>query len=259
MRTKSSQTLDLPAPWPLAHADIKHDVYQLGNGAPIILMHEITGMTPALIALGHRIARAGFTVYLPHFFGPVGKRDEVAGYVFCLRREFACFATNRPSPIAEWLRELCRRASADCGRSGVGVIGLCLTGNIVLSMMTEPVVRVPVMCEPALPFLRKRSLGVPEEDLEIATRRMDALPLLAYRFDSDRICKAEKFQTLRRCFGDNAHLKTLETGERPFFIPVHSHSVLTGDYRGQDDPNHPVHLALDEILTAMRTRLIRPS
>jgi dienelactone hydrolase len=248
---------DLPIPFSLEHGGLKHNVYRIGSGSPIILMHEITGMTPELIGLGHRIASSHFTVYLPHFFGPVGKRDEAAGFLFCLRREFNCFSRNKPSPIAEWLRELCRRASAECGGSGVGVIGLCLTGNVVLSMMTEPVVLVPVMCEPALPFLYKTSLGVPEVDLQIATHRNDALPLLAYRFDTDQKCPAEKFHALHNHFGDNAHLTTIPTGEAPFWIPDGSHSVLTGCYKDQDDPDHPIHHALDEILMAMRTRLSR--
>ena len=247
----------LPAPSTLIHGGIKHDVYRLGEGAPIILMHEITGMTPALIQLGHRIASCHFTVYLPHFFGPLGKSDEAAGILFCLRREFNCFSKNKPSPIADWLRELCRRASSECGGSYVGVIGLCLTGNVVLSMMTETVVRVPVMCEPALPFLHKESLGVPERDLDVAARRLDALPLLAYRFDTDVICPAEKFHALHNRFGENARLTTIPTGEQPFCIPDRSHSVLTGTYVGEDDPNHPVHHVLDEILMAMRTRLVR--
>jgi dienelactone hydrolase len=257
MEIPQNSPQELPTPFPLEIAGLKHNVYRIGSGAPIILMHEITGMTPQLIDLAHCVASSHFTVYVPHFFGPVGRRDEAAGFLFCLRHEFNCFAKSKPSPIAEWLRELCRRASAECSGSGVGVIGLCLTGNIVLSMMTEPVVRVPVMCEPALPFFYKSSLGIPEADLQIAARRSDSLPILAYRFDTDRICSAEKFHALRNHFGDNVQLTTIPTGEEPYYIPDGSHSVLTGCYRGQDDPNHPVRHVLDEILMAMRTRLVR--
>jgi dienelactone hydrolase len=73
----------------------KFDVYRIGEGAPVILMHEITGMTPELIALGYRIAAQNFTVYLPHFFGLVGKRDEAAGFFFCLRRELTASQGSR--------------------------------------------------------------------------------------------------------------------------------------------------------------------
>lgn len=96
MERQSANDHGLPAPSTLIHEGIKHDVYRLGEGAPIILMHEITGMTPALIQLGHRIASSHFTVYLPHFFGPLGKRDEAAGFLFCLRREFNCFSKSKP-------------------------------------------------------------------------------------------------------------------------------------------------------------------
>jgi len=51
-------------------------------------------------------------------------------------------------------------------RAGVGVTGMCLTGNLVLSVMLDESVLVPVMCEPAVPFMpwskeRKAALGVP--------------------------------------------------------------------------------------------------
>jgi hypothetical protein len=123
-------------------------------------------------------------------------------------------------------------------------------------MMTEPTVRVPVMCEPSLPFLHKTSLGVPPQDLAIASQRNEALPLLAYRFDTDKICTAQRFHALSNAFGEKAIMTTIPTGEAPFFIKDGSHSVLTGGYPCETNVNHPVHHVLDEILMAMRTRLV---
>lgn len=244
----------LPEPSSMEYDGITHNYYRLGSGAPIVLMHELPGMTAQFIKLALRISEC-FTVYVPHFFGPLGKHDSLAGFRFCLRGELQCFARNRPSPLADWLRALCRRAHEEGNGFGVGVIGLCLTGNIVISLMVEPVVRVPVMCEPAMPFLHKNSLGVPDEDLRAAAGRREVFPLLAYRFDTDKICPVEKFHALHNAFGENVRLTTIATGERPYFIPNGSHPVLTGGYKGEEDPNHPVQHVIDEILLQMRRRL----
>jgi dienelactone hydrolase len=117
----------------LNYNGITHPVYFDGQGPAVILMHEINGMTPACVAVADRIASSGFTVYLPLFFGIPNDRlprVEWPGALFCIRHEFNLLASNGTSRIAEWLRELCRRADRDCGDRGVGVIGLCLTGNV---------------------------------------------------------------------------------------------------------------------------------
>jgi hypothetical protein len=150
---------------------------------------------------------------------------------------------------------------ANCGNRGVGLIGMCLTGNIVLSVMLEPAVRVPVMCEPALPFFHNAALGVPDADVGQAKLRAAKFPILAFRFETDNKCPKERFNTLRSTFGDNIRTVEIPTGpENPFNIPKNAHSVLTGDYPDQDNPNHPVQHAFDEILLRFKRGLTaRPS
>jgi dienelactone hydrolase len=234
---------------------IAHHVYAYGEGPPVILMHEITGMTPQFLCLAYRIASAGFRVYMPHFFGPVDKRDVSAGILFCLRHEFNVFLSDGKSPIASWLRVLCERADSECGGRGVGVIGLCLTGNIVMSAMVHQSVRLGVMCEPALPFIHAAALGVPESDVRRANDRAQIYPMLAYRFSTDTKCTHARFQSLRKTFGSGIHLTEICTGVDPWNIPNKSHSVLTQDYPNVNDTNHPVQHAIDEILTELRVRL----
>jgi hypothetical protein len=124
--------------------------------------------------------------------------------------------------------------------------------------MLEPRVRVPVLCEPALPFgLHKSALGVPQPDISCAQAMAARSPILAYRFKTDTICPPERFCTLRRTFGE--HIQTTEiatgTAAHPYLIPDKSHPVLTGEYPGQEDPNHPLHHVLDEILSRLKTTL----
>jgi len=222
-------------------------------------MHEITGMTVPFLALADRIAGHGFRVYLPHFFGPIDQRDLPAGILFCLRNEFNVWCSGGESRITNWLRSLCERADEESGRCGVGVIGLCLTGNIVLSAMVLDCVRVGVMCEPALPFAHKSALGVPQGDIEKARDRAQIFPMMAYRFSTDTKYPHARFQTLADTFGAGIHLTEIPTGVAPWYIPNRKHSVLTDDQIPQvNDPNHPVQHAVDEILAMLRRRLRTP-
>jgi dienelactone hydrolase len=253
--------LDLNDKFSLSHGSITHDVYREGEGPAVVLMHELPGMTPGCLRAATRIVECGFRVYLPLFFGHPNEysiTDGIFSTVLCIRHEFNVFTTHGKSPIAEWLRELCRRADDECGYRGVGLIGMCLTGNVVLSVMLEPSVSVPVMCEPSLPFLHKASLGAPEEDIEDAKQRAKDAPILAFRFASDNKCPKERFDTLRNTFKENICTVEIPTGpENPFDIPGNAHSVLSGDYPNQCDPNHPVQHAFDEILLRFKRDLIQ--
>jgi dienelactone hydrolase len=255
----NSSSFDLQHSFVLTYGSITHWVYFDGDGPAVILMHELPGMTPACLRVAARIKHCGFKVYVPLFFGHPGQYSIVSGIfstVLCVRHEFNVFTSNGSSPIAEWLRVLCRNADAECGNRGVGLIGMCLTGNAVLSVMLEPSVRVPVMCEPALPFFHKAALGVPDLDIQGAQVRAVQCPILAFRFSTDSKCPQERFVTLRNAFGPNISTTEIPTGPgNPFNIPQNAHSVITGDYPNQDDPNHPVQKAFDEILLRFKCHL----
>lgn len=244
----------------LTHGAITHDVYTIGEGPAVVLMHELPGMTPGCLRAASRIVECGFKVYLPLFFGHPNEysvTDGLFSTVLCIHHEFNVFTSNGNSPVAGWLRKLCRMADSQCGNRGVGLIGMCLTGSIVLSVMLEACVRVPVMCEPALPFLHKTALGVPEADIEKAQLRAVQSPILAFRFETDKKSPKERFDTLRCTFGRNIDTVEIPTGsDNPFNIPQNAHSVLTGNYADQDDPNHPVQHALDEILLRFKKGLV---
>ncbi len=54
-----------------------HDVYRGGKGPPVIVIHEMPGLTPNVAAFGRRVVSAGFTVYMPHLFGDAGRPVSV--------------------------------------------------------------------------------------------------------------------------------------------------------------------------------------
>ena len=54
---------------------------------------------------------------MPHLFGPLGK-TSIGGNlvrVMCLRKEFRLMSSDRSSPIADWIRLLCREVKDQRG------------------------------------------------------------------------------------------------------------------------------------------------
>jgi|TARA_B110000902_G_scaffold267179_1_gene358841 hypothetical protein len=52
--------------------------------------------------------------------------------VFCVRKEFDLFETNKTSPIVDWLKALCQKIKSIATQKTVCVIGMSLTGNIAI-------------------------------------------------------------------------------------------------------------------------------
>jgi dienelactone hydrolase len=245
-------------------------------------MHELPGMTQECVDLARRITDSGFTVYLPLLFGKPDQENSLfktLGYAaqLCISREFNCLAKHQSSPITHWLRDLCRSARDECGGPGVGVIGMCLTGGFVLSLMADDSVIAPVASQPSLPFgftnSSKKALGVSPQDLKAAKdRAKEGVPLLALRFSEDRISPPEKLMTLRQEFGATPKLiedstdlcwrrgKVLETIEinskpaNPFGISRSSHAILTLDFREKGHPTNRVFQRVIEFIQEQFSR-----
>src|SRR5262245_55913851 len=117
----------------------EHDVYERGQGPPIVLIQELPGIGQETLRLADALIAAGYRVVLPHLFGPLG-RTATAGNLLrglCMRREFHLFASNASSPIVNWLRALCQAVRDSANVRGVGVIGMCLTGNFAITLMGD--------------------------------------------------------------------------------------------------------------------------
>ena len=171
-------------------------VFVAGTGPAVIVMTEMPGISPDVARFARFVRDAGFTVFMPDLFGDAGRpasllygaRQIVKG---CVSREFRALRTNVTAPLTLWLRALAADIHPSCGGKGVGAIGMCFTGNFALSMMLEPSVIAPVLCQPSLPIGRKGGVHSSPEDLTQIRARMEAddLTALAYRFEGDAFCK----------------------------------------------------------------------
>jgi len=233
------------------------DVYWQGEGPAIVVISEIPGITPRVAAFARRCVANGYTAVMPVLFGTPGK-PPTGSYVLrsisfaCISKEFTVMATRRSSPVIAWLRELARQAHSQCGGPGVGVVGMCLTGNFALAMMAEPAVLAPVLSQPSLPFgitaKQKRALHVSPEELATAKRRCsdEGCQVLGLRFTGDRAVPAERFKRLREELGDAFIAVEIDSSRgNPHDIPMTAHSVLTEHF--VERPGHPTLAAMDEV------------
>src|SRR5690606_7841231 len=119
---------DLLAGWErqsFTAAGFTRDTYRRGTGPGVIVIHELPGMTPAVIRFADEVVARGFTVLLPDLVGTPGKEVSAPYLVasslqMCVAREFTAWALHRTSPIVAWLRALARRLHGEVGGPGVG-------------------------------------------------------------------------------------------------------------------------------------------
>ncbi len=225
-----------------------HDVYAKGSGPVVVIVQELPGIGPETLKLADHFVAQGFTACLPHLFGPLGRTSMLGNLVrvFCMRREFKLFERNATSPIVDWLRALCRHLAETTNTSGVGVIGMCLTGNFAISMMADDKVLAGVASQPSMPLGKQESLHMSGDDIAEIRSQLDT-PMYAYRFEGDPLCTAEKFNRLEDTFNDDKQRIRLVT------LPGKGHSVLTLDF--VDEEGHPTHGALQEITNYFRGQL----
>ena len=242
----------------------RHELYRIGSGPAVIVIHEVPGITPLVAAFARKVAAAGMTAVLPNLFG-TPERIPTTGYEIssalkaCVSREFTVFATNKTSPIVGYLRELATHEHVACGGPGVGAVGMCLTGGFALAMSVNESVIAPVMSQPGLPAplgaKRKAATGVSESDFQLIKRRTGAgLCVMGLRFSGDPGSPAERFATLRRELGENFIGVEIDSSPgNPWGYRKGAHSVLTEDY--SDAEGSPTRQALEDVLAFLATRL----
>jgi dienelactone hydrolase len=244
------------------HDNKTRTVYRAGTGPGVIVLSEMPGITPNVIAFAQRVVDAGFTVAMPQLFGEPGRAVSVP-YVLqsltkgCISHEFTTWALNRTSPIIEWLRSLGRDLHAQVGGPGIGAIGMCFTGGFALAMAVDEQMQAPVLSQPSLPFAggkqRSRALGLSDADLARVAERGD-LCVLAMRFTGDPAVPKARFDHLREVFGDRLIAVEIDNrGENPHKLPRAAHSVVTEHF--VDEPGHPTHDALNQVLDFFKQRL----
>lgn len=242
-------------------------VHVSGRGPAVVVLAEMPGISPQVARFARWVRDAGLTAYLPSLFGRDGAVAEAdaGAAVFrrtCMSAEFRAFGGGESSPVTAWLRGLARLAHEECGGPGVGAVGMCFTGNFALTMMLEPAVLAPVLCQPSLPLDHPDRLEIGDDELAAVRARLqrDDLTVLAYRFAGDRICTRERFLAYRRALGARFEARELPDGaandDVPSFFATHvpfPHSVVTAHF--VDGEGEPTVAARDEILDFLRSRL----
>ncbi|MGY3574252.1 dienelactone hydrolase family protein [Bradyrhizobium sp. USDA 4504] len=238
-----------------------------GGGPAVIVMAEMPGISPHVARFARWVRDAGFTVYMPSLFGRDGAvaSAEEGAAVFqraCVSAEFRAMAANRSSPVTQWLRALARFAHGECGGPGVGAIGMCFTGNFALTMMLEPSMLAPVLSQPSLPLNDPAGIEIAPEEVKAVRERLERedLTVLAYRFEGDKFCMAQRFAAYREALGDRFIGRVLPDSAAngdvpPFFrnFVTTPHSVVTVHLI--DEAGQPTIAARDEILAFFRQRL----
>jgi dienelactone hydrolase len=250
-------------PWP---------VYVGGDGPPVVLIHEVMGLTPPVLAFGRRLVEHGFTVYLPAVVGPVPAttlpQKMLAAWRICVSREINVLRTGATSPVVAPLRDLARYAARAGGGSGVGVIGMCFSGGFALALAADERVLAGVVAEPALPFAlpcvmpgHARDLGVSREDLDAVRDRLNSgdVEVYATRFSADWISPPARLRALREALGDKGltvHEEPSGKGDPDF--TWRDHSVLSMAPYAHSEPG-PAHdrlmAAADDVVAFLHRRL----
>ena len=238
---------------PMSFRDRTRDVLVAkAAGRPVILMHEIFGLRPPVVALARLLVAAGFKVYLPVLFGASEPGSQLRGALAfaCVAYQFRILTNNDPGPWADWIRDLASFAyTADGPGKGVGVIGMCLTGNLALSAALNPHVTAPVMSQPSLPLFRADGLHVSPRELSAVKMRVteQSLVIRGYRFERDKICKQARFDELERTFGAGFQGTVIPTDNEKL------HSVFSEHFR--DESGSFRHGELQTLIGYLRARI----
>ncbi len=259
------------------HEGKTRQVFRQGSGPAVIVIAEMPGITPKVLAFARKVSAIGCTVVLPHLFGtpgadpvPGGKPSLASARLLassmvpaCVSREFTVLAAGQTSPVVSWLRALAAAEHDRCGGPGVGAVGMCWTGGYALAMAADDRLLAPVLSQPSMPLgitkKQKRSIDCSPADLAVVKRRCvdEGLEVLGLRFKSDRLVPGERFEFLREQLGEAFIGVELEDADANPDAPISPHSVLTEHLI--DEPGTATRAALDQVLDLFRSRLLNPA
>ncbi|GBE64542.1 dienelactone hydrolase [Mycobacterium sp. MFM001] len=250
---------------PFTGGGYTHDVYRKGDGPGVVLIPEIPGIHPGVLALGNHLVDNGFTVAIPSLFGEPG-RTVTIGYGVstiaraCVAREFAAFATNKNRPVSQFLRALARDLNASTPGKGVGVIGQCFTGGFALAAAVDESVLAPVLSQPSLPIplspAQRRDPGVSRLELDVVAERAanEGLCAMGLRFSEDWMSPRDRFTTLKQRLGDAFEVIEIPSGAgNEHGFSKMAHSVLTDEVREVE--GHPAYEARKRVVEFLTARL----
>jgi hypothetical protein len=168
----------------------------------VILLHEMEGLTSKTVALANRFVEAGFSVGMPVLLPPPRFGAVARNMVrLCVSAEFRALARRSDRPLTCWLRDLAAREFKTT-RTGVGIVGMCMTGNFALAAAAAPGVQAAVASQPAVPptYLNYTTdLGMSSSTFDTLAGRAEdeGLCFRILRFQSDWISRRARTQFIR--------------------------------------------------------------
>ena len=241
------------------HNGINRTIYRKGKGPIVVILPEIPGLHSATFTLARTIVKHDFCVYLISLFGEDNKefryRDALQniGHV-CISKEFSILSGCRSSPVVDWIRSFCLQIQKQAPyNKGIGLIGMCITGNFALSLLAEPWMLAPVLSQPSLPIGQPTRLHVKDDTIRRAKDRED-LQILGLRFSNDMMCPKQRFDRLHSEFSEQFEQIEIDSSlGNPHKIPFYAHSVLTKDF--VDKEGHPTYEALQKTIAFLHNQL----
>ncbi len=218
-------------PHHVSHAGVSLPVYTSIRGSkPLIVLHELPGMSPSFVAYCRRMADEGFQVTMPLLFHR--PESNMTGWQItklCISQEFRSMFYSRTSsgerPFTQWLQHLTRLVIDENPGQPVALLGMCLTGGFALLGFAERGVAAVICCQPAFPFVFGiKSLGLSESQLSAAVEGARICPapcIKGYRYAGDRFCRKSHMQAIEDRFGSSF--------ERYPDLKGSGHSTLTAD------------------------------
>lgn len=190
------------AKWP-SRGSTPLELYVKGDeGPPLILLHELPGLSHQTFALGDYFFHQGFRVVMPLLFGTAGMNNTLrAGLQICLQKELRDIYFGRDSEITQQIREVAQQELISFRKQapdapGVAVVGMCFTGSMALALLLgdggKSPVAAPVMAQPSSGYLSRALQAVRDGQIQG--------PVLALRFSKDFICTARKLAELEEAF-----------------------------------------------------------
>lgn len=253
---------------------IANRIYRAGDAShpPLLVLPEIAGVAPGLLMFAERLVAAGYQVYIPWLFGPLGERAPVRNALrLCISREFANLRAGVSAPVTVWIRALAAHISESNGGCRVGAIGMCLTGAFVIPLIIDPKVVAAVAAQPSVPMSllyaslgvggdsKRSELNVSDEDIAAARARLDSgqAQLLALRCRADRICPPEKLARLRREFPVGLEVREYGRPEDRNPLGDRPHATFTKEYRLVPDagPEHHSRQAFADLVAFFERHL----
>ncbi|MEM6278777.1 MAG: alpha/beta fold hydrolase [Verrucomicrobiota bacterium] len=196
-------------------------------GKPVLLLHPINGLSPALLHLALEMEKWGYRVYLPSLYGdpimdePAYGFDKGLSMVKFLKKDgrWNPVATDTVGPIVDDVAGLARWVSSREGGRRIAVVGNSLTGMVPLAVLDESVVRVAVLGQPATPVLRmheiagripqpkekREALSISEDDwdsIERSLRRDSRKRIFGFHYVDDPVASIERFDVLNQKLSD---------------------------------------------------------